>query len=71
MRRNIRNIFKHYCHMSKDEELLKKARKLHFTESGLAYEYAQLAESPEVREELLRISSHLYRKEEYRYRRSL
>lgn len=48
-----------------DAELLRKASRLHYTEAGLAYEYAQQAIQPEVKQEIEHISSKLYRRYEY------
>lgn len=48
-----------------DAELLRKASRLHYTEAGLAHEYAQEAISPEVKKQIERICSRLYHRYEF------
>ena len=49
----------------KDKELIEKALKLDYTYWGTAEAYAKKADTPEAKDRLQRISSNLYRKEEY------
>lgn len=51
---------------SKDEELIKRAKTLHFTEWYKAYDMAKEAESAEVKDKLEFIARNLYHAEEYK-----
>ena len=50
---------------TRDEELVRQARRLDYTDWHLAGQLAGEAESSEAKEELQRISSRLYHMEEY------